>query len=115
MIESASFVRPSHEFWRGRRVLVTGHTGFKGSWLSIWLRRLGAQVFGIALAPTTEPNLFMAAQIGALVESRIVDIRDCAAVQASVLEADPEVVFHLAAQPLVLESYRSPIATFATN
>jgi CDP-glucose 4,6-dehydratase len=115
MIESASFVRPSHEFWRGRRVLVTGHTGFKGSWLSVWLRRLGAQVFGIALAPATEPNLFMAAQIGALVESRIVDIRDCAAVQASVLEADPEVVFHLAAQPLVLESYRSPIATFATN
>jgi CDP-glucose 4,6-dehydratase len=114
MIES-TLARPSPEFWRGRRVLVTGHTGFKGSWLSIWLRRLGAQVFGIALAPATEPNLFTAAGIGALVESRIVDIRDGAAIQTSVLEADPEVVFHLAAQPLVLESYRTPIATFATN
>jgi CDP-glucose 4,6-dehydratase len=115
VIESSFFTRPDYEFWQGRRVLVTGHTGFKGSWLSLWLSRLGAQVFGISLSPETKPNMFTAAAIGSLVESRIVDIRDRDATHATVLQADPEVVFHLAAQPLVLESYRNPVDTFSTN
>lgn len=115
MTAHAAPALPSREFWRGRRVLLTGHTGFKGSWLSLWLTRLGACVFGMALAPQTKPNLFTAASVGASVESRIVDIRDSAATRETVLEADPEVVFHLAAQPLVLESYKNPIETFATN
>ncbi len=106
---------PSRDFWRGRRVLLTGHTGFKGSWLSLWLTRMGARVFGMSLAPQTEPNLFTAASVGASVQSHIVDIRDREATHEMALRADPEVVFHLAAQPLVIESYKSPIETFATN
>ena len=106
---------PSRDFWRGRRVLLTGHTGFKGSWLSLWLAQLGARVFGMALAPHTDPSLFSAASLDALVDSRIVDIRDREATSERAIVADPEIVFHLAAQPLVLDSYRSPIETFATN
>jgi len=115
MTEANELVRPNYAFWRGRHVLVTGHTGFKGSWLSLWLSRLGARVVGLSLSPNTKPNLFAAAAIGPLVESHIVDIRDRAATHASVLEAAPEVVFHLAAQSLVRESYRTPIDTFSTN
>jgi CDP-glucose 4,6-dehydratase len=103
-------------FWRGRRVLVTGHSGFKGGWLAIWLARAGADVTGIALPPESEPNLFDAAGIaGLLTTSRFLDIRDAAALKSAVAAAQPEIVFHLAAQPLVRRSYAQPAETFATN
>lgn len=101
--------------WQGRRVLVTGHTGFKGSWLSHWLLRRGAHVFGLALPPDGKPNLFDALDLGGRLEHAICDIRDHSAVTARVAEADPEVIFHLAAQPLVRRSYRAPQETMATN
>ena len=103
------------EFFRGRRVLVTGHTGFKGSWLSLWLHRLGAQVTGYALSPPTDPSLFELAGVGELVHSVIGDVRDQASLAAAVKGAAPEVVIHMAAQPLVRESYLSPVETYATN
>ena len=101
--------------WSGRRVLVTGHTGFKGSWLALWLHRLGAEVTGLSLPPPSEPSLFAAAGIAGLVDHRIGDIRDLAAVQAVVERARPEVIFHLAAQSLVRLSYDEPVETYATN
>ena len=101
--------------WRGRRVLVTGHTGFKGSWLSMWLHALGADVTGFALEPPSEPSLFAAARIDQLIDHHIGDIRDLAAVRAVVEASRPEVIFHLAAQPLVRLSYREPVETYATN
>ena len=103
------------DFWRGRRVLITGHTGFKGSWLAIWLSRLGAQVSGVALPPSTTPSLFDLARIRELVDGHVCDIRDAVRLRAVVRNADPEVVFHLAAQPLVRASYREPVTTFSTN
>ena len=102
-------------FWRGKRVLMTGHSGFKGSWLTLWLTRLGANVTGISLPPVTTPNLFSEAGIGALCASHFCDIRDAAALAALVKVAKPEIVLHLAAQPLVRESYKYPLATFAAN
>src|SRR3954470_23408944 len=87
--------------WDGRRVLVTGHTGFKGAWLSLWLHRLGARVTGLAVEPPTEPSLFVQARLGELVDDVRADVRDSAAVRAAVAAARPEVIFHLAAQPLV--------------
>jgi CDP-glucose 4,6-dehydratase len=103
------------EFWRDRRVLLTGHTGFKGSWLALWLGRLGARVSGFALAPATQPSLYLLARVADTLDSRIGDVRDADAVAAAVRAADPEVVFHLAAQPLVRASYRQPLQTFDTN
>lgn len=103
------------DFWAGKRVLLTGHTGFKGSWLALWLRRLGAVVTGIALPPDTEPNLFGLARIGECIDSQYCDIRDAAALAAIVRAAQPEIVFHLAAQALVRAGYRQPLATFETN
>lgn len=108
-------VMPDAAFWRGKRVLLTGHTGFKGSWLALWLHRLGAQVTGIALAPCTEPSLYGAARVGSLIDSRYCDIRDAATLRAHVLDAQPQVVLHLAAQALVRPSYAQPVETFATN
>ncbi|WP_217358744.1 CDP-glucose 4,6-dehydratase [Thalassococcus sp. S3] len=102
-------------FWAGKRVLVTGHTGFKGSWLSLWLRHLGAKVYGLALAPDTQPSLFEQLSLEGDLDHRIGDIRDTTLVAARVAEADPDIVFHLAAQPLVLASYRDPLTTWATN
>ena len=102
-------------FWRGRRVFVTGHTGFKGSWLSLWLAQLGAEVRGFALAPDTDPALFTEAALDGSVESIIGDIRDLAALRDALTGFAPEIVLHLAAQPLVRRSYREPVETFATN
>lgn len=99
--------------YAGRRILVTGHTGFKGSWLALWLHELGAKVTGLALAPETTPNHWDLLSLG--IDSRYIDIRDEQAVRAAVAAADPEIVFHLAAQPLVRRSYRQPIDTWSTN
>lgn len=101
--------------WRGRRVLVTGHTGFKGSWLSLWLHALGADVAGFALPPPSEPSLFAEARIDELITHYEGDVRDLTAVRAVVEAARPEMIFHLAAQPLVRLSYREPVETYATN
>lgn len=101
--------------WRGRRVLLTGHTGFKGGWLALWLHRMGARVTGYALPPSTEPSLYQAADIERTLRSELADVRDRERVAAVVRECDPEVVFHLAAQPLVRASYAQPVETFAAN
>ncbi|MEA2480073.1 MAG: CDP-glucose 4,6-dehydratase [Thermoleophilaceae bacterium] len=100
--------------WAGRRVLITGHTGFKGGWLALWLAALGAEVTGFA-EPAAEPSFFGLAGIDADVRSRIGDVRDAAAVARVVADARPEVVLHLAAQPLVRASYEDPAATYAVN
>lgn len=106
---------PDPGFWRGKRVLLTGHTGFKGAWLALWLKELGAQVVGIGLPPPAGPSLFALAGIGDLVQSHFCDIRDAAALAARVRESQPEIVLHLAAQALVRASYRAPLETFSTN
>jgi CDP-glucose 4,6-dehydratase len=105
----------SPEFWRGKRVLLTGHTGFKGGWAALWLARMGAQVTGIALAPNTTPNLFEKLGLGTLIESHLCDIRDRESLTRLVHAAKPDIVIHMAAQPLVRASYREPVETFATN
>ena len=110
-----SLVNPSAAFWRDKRVVLTGHTGFKGSWLALWLHRLGAQVTGIALPPASEPSLYQAARVGDLIKSCYCDIRDAAALREHVVAAQPEIVLHLAAQALVRPSYAQPVDTFATN
>jgi CDP-glucose 4,6-dehydratase len=102
-----------HEFWRDRRVFLTGHTGFKGTWMSLWLRLLGAKVTGYALAPHTEPNMFDLAGVKSC--SHIGDIRDEGKVRDALTASDPQLVIHMAAQALVRESYREPLATYATN
>lgn len=106
----------SRAFWQGRRVLVTGHTGFKGSWLVLWLRSMGAEVHGYALAAPTPTNLFSVACVADLLQSHVLaDVRDGAAMLQALRAADPEIVFHLAAQPLVRQSYHAPVETYATN
>lgn len=102
-------------FWAGKRVFVTGHTGFKGSWLSIWLHALGAKVTGYALTPPTDPSLYDLCRVDRLVHSIIADVRDADRLAAAVAGARPEIVFHLAAQPIVRESYKNPVETYATN
>lgn len=102
-------------FWHGKRVLLTGHTGFKGSWLSLWLQSMGAKVTGYALAPPTNPSLFEIAEVAQGMTSVIGDIRDLPKLQAVFAEHQPEIVFHMAAQPLVRYSYQNPVETYSTN
>jgi CDP-glucose 4,6-dehydratase len=103
-------------FWRGRTVLITGHTGFKGGWLALWLGSLGAKVHGFSLAPPTEPNFFTTAQLAdQLAGHDLGDIRDLEQLSRALQRAAPEVVLHLAAQPLVRASYADPVQTYATN
>lgn len=103
------------DFWRGKRVLLTGHTGFKGSWLALWLQSLGTEVTGYALQPPTVPSLFETAKVGDGMKSVIADIRDLPALRQAMADARPEVVIHMAAQPLVRLSYQNPVETYATN
>jgi CDP-glucose 4,6-dehydratase len=102
-------------FWKGRRVFLTGHTGFKGAWLSLWLQSLGAEVTGYALEPPSAPSLFELAGVARGMRSILGDVRDARRLAEELRAASPEVVLHLAAQPLVRESYRDPAGTFAVN
>ena len=102
-------------FWSGKRVFLTGHTGFKGSWLALWLQSLGAEVTGYALAAPTQPSLFEIASVGAGMHSVLGDIRDLSALQATLQAHRPEIVIHMAAQALVRPSYQNPVETYATN
>ncbi len=101
--------------WRGRRVFLTGHTGFKGGWLSLWLASHGAQIRGYALDPSTEPNLFSAASVGENLDDLRGDIQDYLQLESAMIGFAPELIFHLAAQPLVRRSYVDPLVTYATN
>lgn len=101
--------------WQGRRVFVTGHTGFKGSWLALWLQHMGAEVTGFSLPPPTHPSLFDLAQLADRINHVTGDIRDFDALSRAVRQAAPELVFHLAAQPLVRHSYAAPVETYAAN
>lgn len=102
-------------FWRGKKVFLTGHTGFKGAWASLLLRRLGATVYGYALPPTHRSALFVTARIAEDISHREADIRDLAVLRAAMAEAEPDIVIHMAAQALVRPSYEEPVETFATN
>lgn len=105
----------NRNFWHGKRVLLTGHTGFKGSWLSIWLQSMGVKLVGYALTPPTNPSLFEAAQVGNDMTSVIGDIRDLTNLRNVFAEYQPEIVIHMAAQPLVRQSYIEPVETYNTN
>jgi len=102
-------------FWQGKRVFITGHTGFKGSWLSLWLSSLGTQVKGYALTPPTSPSLFNEARVNLIIDSQIGDIRDQEALHESMTSFNPDVLIHMAAQPLVRYSYDAPIETYEVN
>ncbi len=102
-------------YWQGRKVFVTGHTGFKGSWLSLWLHGLGADVTGYALEPPTEPSLFEQAGVGDSVRSVFADVRDFARLKAALAECQPDVVLHMAAQSVVRRGYEDPIETYSSN
>ncbi len=102
-------------FWSGRRVLITGHTGFKGSWLSLWLTQLGAEVTGFALQPSTTPSLYELLGLSKSIDSIIADITNPRLIEAALVKAKPEIVFHMAAQPLVRQSYLDPYNTYLTN
>jgi CDP-glucose 4,6-dehydratase len=102
-------------FWKGKKVFITGHTGFKGSWMTYWLNKLGANVAGFSLAPDQTPNLFTQLDLADSCLHHIEDIRDIEAIKKRVIEFEPDVVFHLAAQPIVIKSYEDPVMTWETN
>ncbi|MFN9547790.1 MAG: CDP-glucose 4,6-dehydratase, partial [Cyanobacteriota bacterium] len=114
-VSSQVHPKPDPLFWKGKRVLLTGHTGFKGSWLALWLLELGVDLTGLALAPEPGPNLFDQLELQDRMDHRLGDIRDQDVVKQLVAERQPEVVLHLAAQPLVRRSYNEPLATWETN
>ncbi len=103
------------KFWQGKRVLLTGHTGFKGSWLSLWLQSLGAELCGVALEPPTHPSLFAVANVARGMQHHIADVRDAGTITKLMTSFQPEIVIHMAAQPLVRLSYQEPVDTFAIN
>jgi CDP-glucose 4,6-dehydratase len=105
----------NQEFWKGKKVLLTGHTGFKGGWLAMWLQSAGAEVIGVSLAPTGDKNLYIAANLSDSMESHTTDIRNADQLNKVFSAAEPEIVLHLAAQALVRDSYDSPIETYSTN
>ena len=109
------FVGVNSNFWLGKRIYLTGHTGFKGSWLSLWLQSMGAEVKGYALNPSTRPSLFEIAKVQESMASEIGDIRNLEQLKKSMVSFDPDIVIHLAAQPLVRYSYEAPIETYSTN
>ncbi len=102
-------------FWKGKKVFLTGHTGFKGSWLSLWLHSLDAQVFGYALQPPTVPSLFDLSNLDTIVQSTIADVRDRNSLNDAMRSAQPDIVIHMAAQPLVRDSYKIPVETYEIN
>ncbi|TCL47674.1 CDP-glucose 4,6-dehydratase [Thermolongibacillus altinsuensis] len=104
-----------YDFWKGKKVFITGHTGFKGTWLSLWLTKLGAHVTGYALPPDEENSLFYLCKTDQMVDSYFGDVRDYEKLQTCLLQAKPDIVIHLAAQPLVRESYRNPVDTYSIN
>ncbi len=108
-------VRINKSFWQGKKVFITGHTGFKGSWLSLWLHDIGAVVTGYALEPPTNPSLYQLASIDSMLTSNIADIRNLEDLKKAVIEAAPDIVFHLAAQPIVRDSYHKPVETYDIN
>ena len=113
---STKTARVDPSFWNGKHVFLTGHTGFKGGWLSLWLASMGAKVTGYALAPNTIPSFFEVAKVADdLEQSHIADIRDLEKLQKAMADANPEIVIHMAAQPLVRYSYANPVETYATN
>jgi CDP-glucose 4,6-dehydratase len=115
MINNSTIQQFNKNFFLGKKVFLTGHTGFKGSWLCLWLHKLGAQVHGYSLAPPTEPSLFDLARIDELVCSTIADVRDGERLKEAMQSARPEIVIHMAAQPLVRDSYKIPVETYAVN
>lgn len=115
MISTINYQQSSSTFFQGKKVLITGHTGFKGSWLSLWLQSMGAQVVGYSLAPPTNPSLFEVAEVSKGMASIIGDIRDLEKLRAVFAEHKPEIVIHMAAQPLVRYSYIEPVETYSTN
>ena len=102
-------------FWENKRVLITGNTGFKGSWLSIWLKELNAEVFGYALSPPDTPNMYTECKLKKIIKSEINDIADFENLCKFIKKIKPEIIFHMAAQPLVIESYKNPHSTLITN
>ena len=112
---SPVFLLSSDAFWNKKRVFITGHTGFKGGWLSLWLQYVGAEVHGYALDPNSDPNFFTSARVSDGMQSTIGDVRDYPSLTAALQKCKPEIIFHLAAQPLVRESYNDPVKTYSTN
>jgi len=114
-VEGLEVVEPSRHFWCGKRVLVTGDTGFKGSWLSLWLNELGAEIHGISLPPDQRPNLYSLAKVGKISKTHFVDIRQAVQLRKAVGKINPQIIFHLAAQPIVRVGYLQAKETWDTN